>query len=285
MALAVNTPRNLVDDVSLLGFPVANTVTAYAGGLQALWMPGGTAPGFAVPWTAAAFKVPVGFHRPLRVNGSVAGDGTLVNANRSNIWGASQFIVDLAVTGLAGTGADNGQLVYATADGTFTLTPPASLALPVGVVVKEQTATICTVQFFSFVENLLQGLSGGQIHTVPLGSLDCDTITTANQRTGMPLRGHGKIIAFYAMVDVACAGGGGTADLNLEIATVNVTGGVLTISTAAGGTKGTKLTATAITAANEFHDGDALDIEATLGTDMTAGRVDMFIDVQWLPGL
>lgn len=191
----------------------------------------------------------------------------------------------LPVTGLAGDRTDRWKPVYATDGSAFTLTMTSAPTLIIGYVIEQIDSTNAWVLCFGLMEFTLFAMSGGGFTIMNLGSVDCDTITAANIRTAFPMPFHGRFIDFFAMVDVAITGGGGTALLNLEIGGVDVTGGVVTVSTAAGGTKGTKLAGTGITALNEFHEGDVLDIEAATVTDMTAGRVDLFAKVEFLPGI
>jgi len=145
---------------------------------------------------------------------------------------------------------DFGKLVYLNADDhTYTITRPATNAQVVGEIFKVTSATVADLFIYDFAtrQQVNRDGAGGQ-ELLYLGSVDCDTITAANVRTAIPMPYHGKFLSFFAMVDVAIAGAGGTALLNLEIAGTDVTGGVVTVSTAAGGTKGTKLAGTAITA-------------------------------------
>lgn len=143
--------------------------------------------------------------------------------------------------------------------------------------------TTCRVrQIISVVD--VPGAAGREL--MHLGHFQWAAIANGNLRTSMPLPFKGAFVDIFAFVDEPCVGSGGTVDINLEIDTVDVSGGVVTVSTAAGGTRGTKLAGTAITANNTFSEGSVLDIEAAgdSGTE-TTGAFDLFAIVERRPGL
>jgi hypothetical protein len=110
--------------------------------------------------------------------------------------------------------------------------------------------------------------------------------------TSRVMHGRGTIDSFFAYVTNFDTGlVGGDQDLNLEIAAVNTTGGVLNCLYTQADTAaelGVKIAATAITAANEYSDGDLVSVEmAGSGTGMTAdkfGAWELWMTVTKLPG-
>ena len=76
---------------------------------------------------------------------------------------------------------------------------------------------------------------------------------------------------------------GGRWLVDVELDGTDVTGGVVTVAT--GDAIGDKKAGTAITAANEFAEGALLDVEFVVGTQMTAGRFDLFVTVAPTIGL
>lgn len=118
-----------------------------------------------------------------------------------------------------------------------------------------------------------------------LGHFQWAAIADGNLRTGFVMPFKGAFISLFAMVDEPIVGAGGTVTVNLEIATVDVTGGVVTVSTATGGTRGAKLDGTAITAENAFAEGSVLDIEAAAsGGTRTSGTFDLWAVIERRPG-
>lgn len=259
----------------LLSTPVLKDALAtYHGSLLSIAGPNAAADnGYAVLNAQTAGYIPLG-----RTTKTVTGDTDPSPGKRAQVV-MHDRIERLAVTGVDGVN-DNGKAVYFSDDNVATLTRPSNKALPGGMVLEHHSSTTCEVLVFGAATLAAMAVGGGERQLLFLGSIDCDSITAADVRTGIPMQFHGEIKSVFAMVDVAITGAGGTALLNLEIGGTNVTGGVVTVSTAAGGTKGTKLDGTAVTGANVFHEGDALDIEAATVTDMTAGRVDMFAVVE-----
>lgn len=100
--------------------------------------------------------------------------------------------------------------------------------------------------------------------------------------TNVPLQGHGKITQVVAVVTTVGAGAGATRAFNLEIGNpgTNVTGGVVTLTLAGTAAVGTVVAGTAITANNEFSDGDVVSLEVAGGTVFTGGEVVFLITVE-----
>lgn len=221
----------------------------------------------------------------------VVGDGTL----KIQVRLAGLIIRDRTITGVTGA-IHNGRSVYAEDENTFTLAAPSTDAQPVGIVL-DADGTNADVLLFGVQSAVALQLAGGNRRTLGLGTLNTsmlEAVIAANMKTGIKLQGHGVITRFWARPAGFDAGYvAGSQLLNLEIGGTNVTGGVLTlafgdIDTEAG--SDAEVAATAITGANEFHDGDLLDVErAAAGTGFTAvadtQAYDLFIDVEYRAGV
>jgi len=178
--------------------------------------------------------------------------------------------------------AFNFKLVYCASDdiADLTLTRPADDAFPVGITMKYQSSGKGDVRFFSMMESMLFGLSGRGKETLCLGTHPCSN-TTGDVLTGYTLWGHGKITGFFIISDGDGAGAGADVDLNLELGGTNVTASQISMLLATQQTQGAKTaTDAAISGANEFSDGDLLDIEAVENTAFTAGTFTAFIEVE-----
>lgn len=284
MALTRDTQRP-IKGAKTYSFQVGNTLTVFTGSYVAL-----NEAGFLRVATFAAGEKLLGRLLPTP-NPNALGTTPLVGdtAAAVPIEGTvaleGEVLLQVAVTGVTAI-ANLGDMVYATDDDVLTLTRPAR-GLPFGVVIRFHTGTTVDVLRFGFETLAAISMGGNGAELVNFGSFDCDTIPAgaADIRTGMALPPYrGRILSLFAMIDVAPAGGGGTAAINLELDGVNVTGGVLTIAT--GNAKGARVNATAITAANTFSESSVLDIEVAAGNvDMTAGRFDLFAITERLLGV
>lgn len=203
------------------------------------------------------------------------------------------IIVRWAVTGAASV-ADNGKLVYATDGQTLTLTQPAT-GLPSGFVVHWISSTTCDVYLFSYSESIKMQSSGQGTKAIKVfGTFPTNAIQGTNAATlwTETALDHYSITSLHAQCvafDNAVIAGSQT--LNIDIGGTNTTGGVLTLAYTncdAYGDMGTAIDATAITAANEVHQGDVVKLElAGSGTGFTADAAAAFLIyaiIQKLPG-
>jgi len=94
-----------------------------------------------------------------------------------------------------------------------------------------------------------------------------------------------RILSISAVVDKIATTASKAATLNLEIGTTNLTGGVLSLTTANCGTLGSVIAATAVTAANTGTATDTLSIEAASVTAFIEGSITLVIQVQNLDDL
>lgn len=266
-------------DAGTLNHQITNAVVMYGGARAAL-----VAAGRVSTWTGVAGDTPVGFWGDSKMTGDTSAT-PIVNGR---VYAAGQIVNDCPVAGtLAGTIADHQKFVYATTDVTFTITRPAAPnRQPVGIIETYKTTTTADVYFFSRVEMLQMALAGSNVRTICLGQINTNITASGNLKTGIVMSGHGKILDTYAICTRGQTDADADVDANLEIGGTNVTGGVIELITA--DVLAEKKSGTAITAANEFHDGDLLDVEGvmnTAGTIDDPGEYDLYITVEYLPGL
>lgn len=187
-------------------------------------------------------------------------------------------IFRLAVTGLAGDRTDNLRKVYATDDDTFTLTKPASVAKPVGVVHAYFDSSEADVYIFGMYEQIMFSMSGADTRTELLAVITGVFSSGGNAATGIVMPYHGRLESVYGVVVEALTGSSPDLDINLELDTsgtpTNVTGGVISWTDASA--IGAKIAGSAITAENRFHRGDLLDIEVAVNTAGTGGLLAIY---------
>lgn len=102
-------------------------------------------------------------------------------------------------------------------------------------------------------------------------------ITNADVLTNFTPGFAGEITGFEFTTNVPVTTAARTAALNLEVGTTDVTGGVLTITSAAATPLGKVISATAITANNSFDDDDTISIEASAVTAFAEGTGTLII--------
>lgn len=190
------------------------------------------------------------------------------------------YVADAVTVVGTSSAADRGKPVYLAGDDhTLTIVrPTATKPVQVGEVLRWGSGTTCDVLIYSLERRNAPTAK----RLLNLGTFAASLLANGNARTSIPAPFHGRILSVYAMIDQAPAGASGTALLNLEIGGTNVTGGVVTIAT--GDARGDKKSGTTVTAANEFHEGDLIDVEASSVTSMSAGTFDLFAEVEVLPG-
>lgn len=276
MALARDTFYQERTDTKL-GPVVQSGAVIYGSALMALGHPTHATSGkrgLAYPFNDEAGAIPLGFaDQPL------TGDGSL----RASI-AAGSSIRRVAVTGASSAAASNGKWVFATDDGTFTLTKTVP-NIPVGIVVDWVVSTTAWVYFLSFGELLAIQAAGGIHRQVLLGVVTAGA-ATGNVATGIVAPCHGLITEVYGIVIVEPTDADVVQTINLEIGGTNVTGGVVTFQFDSA--VGAKLAGSAVTAANEFREGDLIDIEtvATVaGTVADPGLVGIYAGFDIQPGL
>jgi hypothetical protein len=255
---------------------VADAEVVYQGSYMALNTEDAAADdGYFDVWSAAVGQLPVGGFAEAGVTGDTSASPPPEVTFRQDPWIEEQVTVTgaSAITKL-------GQPVYASDDATLTLTR-TTRALAIGIVTRYHSGSIVDVLHFGLALVAALSLRGSGKEIWCLGSMDFPSVADGDILTGFPVPKHVAIVDFFAIVDIACTGSGGTVALNLEIGTTNLTNGVLTVSSAAGGTKGAKLSATAITGANVAHEGDTISVEASsTSATRSTGTVNLFIVVE-----
>lgn len=273
MALSADTVRRMRSGITG-AIQIINAEVIYAGSYLALASQSHTTAasrGRVDVFNDTGGMAPLGF-----ANKGATGDTSASPIVEAEVELGGGVVESVAVTG-ASAATDVGRLVYMTDDNTFTLTRPTT-GVAIGVVIRWQTSTTCDVLLFSFAELCILALGGSGQELWNLGYFDANTVAVGNIRTGIAAPYHGAFLEVFGIVDVAPAGSGGTAAINLEIGGTNVTGGVVTIAT--GDSKSDKKAGTSITAANVFHEGDLIDIEASSVVDMTAGAFSLYAVVE-----
>lgn len=211
------------------------------------------------------------------VIGQSKGDNTLLTGDGSTyglVARSGIILSSVAVTGASAV-TDNMKPVYCTDGQTLTLTKPTS-GSPVGYVHLWRTSTTCDVYLYTPQEQMTMARHGmTETRFLCAVSTNAMQANTAADFCTITSNEHYRIDSLFALpygYDAAAVAG--SQALNLEIDGTNVTGGVLTLaytSCDAAGDMGTSIAATAITAANEVHQGDVLQLEmAASGTAFTA---------------
>ena len=276
MADLTSSVSRAIKAASGLAGEVADAVQTYAGMWAGLRGPDhATTQGYLDAYNDEKGMIWAGGH----LDDQVLGDTSATPPTENRLGIDPAIYPQVAVTGVASR-ADIGKAVYATDSDVLTLTAP-TYATPIGIVVEWHSSTTCDVLTFGLAAQSALDLSGQGTQVLHLGNFTFASMADGDILTSYPMPCHASIESFYAVVGTPLVGSGGTTALNLEIGTTNVTGGVLTASTAAGGTLGTVLTATAITAENVAHSSDSLSIEASSsGGTRTSGAFDLYVKIR-----
>lgn len=233
------------------------------------------------PWAEAKGEIPMGFAEAKGESEGVTGNATTPESVPLDL--SSQIVLDLTVAGATSAAVATGRPVYASDDATYTLTRPAAPTLPLGFVLDFRSSGVANVYFFSVGELAVLAMAAHR-RTVFLGTFDWSLGDGDAVTDRIWSDGHGLISSLFGVVTVDTVGSGGTIAYNVEIGAVNLTGGVVTIVEA--NSRGSVVAGTAVTAANEIHDGDTFSVEATgaAGT-RTTGRFDLYATVDGELGL
>lgn len=212
---------------------------------------------------------------------SVTGDAS---ADQMVSLDVGSFVVEkVAVTGLTTGVTQVGAPVFLSDDNTFTLTRP-TIATIIGEVAAYRSSGVGDVWVYSVETIRAISLNGNGRDWLSFGSIDWVSIADGDVVTNFPAPFSGRIIKFYALIDIALTGSGGTTTLNMEIGTTNVgptTATSIVLSTAATPNKGTVVASAAITANNKFSEGDNLSVEAaSTATTRTTGRFNFYALVE-----
>jgi hypothetical protein len=252
MALTANTIRNFGWG-NVTQYPVLANATIYEGAAV------GLSSGYARALTAGdAF---LGFACG-KVVGTAANGGAVAHVFRAGV-------VDLTITSVAVT--DVGKCVYASDDGTFTLTQTTSSYI--GQVEKYVTTNTATVTFEGVPQNTPSKKLYGTI-TFPITNA---TIANGDIVTTWTPGFAGTIEKWCYVTNVPASTANKLSTLNLEIGTVNVTGGALALTTAGIDALGKIVAGAAITAANVFTATDTISVEAATTTTFVEGSGSLIV--------
>lgn len=163
--------------------------------------------------------------------------------------------------------------VLAQAADTFTLVYGAS-----SVVVTYKDATSIPAGTLVSIQLPLAEKIGVQV--IPLYIELADVTANGDVITGWTPGFAGKILSVDFATTVAVTTGSKRADFNLEIGTTDVTGGVVSVTSAAATPKGTIIAGTAITGANTFAATDTISVEAANVTAHAEGKGILLVKVQ-----
>lgn len=168
--------------------------------------------------------------------------------------------------------------VLAQASDTFTLVYGAS-----SVVVTYKDATSIPAGTKVSLELPLANKIGVQI--LPFFVNLAEAVGNADILTGYVPGFAGKVLSVDFAVCKAVTTGSKRADFNLEIGSTNLTGGVVSVTSAAATPAGAVIAGTAVTAANTFSATDSLSIEAANVTAHAEGSGWLLVKVQNLDTL
>ena len=253
MALSANIVRSYGWG-NITQYPVLASQTIYEGSAV------GLSSGYARPLTAG--DTFLGFACGKVVEKTAVNGGAVVQVFKAGI-------VDLTITSVAVT--DVGKSVYASDDGTFTLTQTTSSYI--GQVEKYVTTNTASVSFDSIPQNSASKKLYGSI-TFPITNAtiaDGDIVTTWTPGFA------GTLEKFCYVTNVPASTADKLSTLNLEIGTVNVTGGAIALTTAKIDTLGKVVASSDITAANVFTATDTISVEAATTTTFIEGNGSLII--------
>ena len=197
-----------------------------------------------------------------KVVGTAANGGAVVHVFRAGI-------VDVTITSVAVT--DVGKAVYASDDGTFTLTQTTSSYI--GQVEKYVTTNTASVTF----EGIPQNTPSKKIYGAVTFPITNATLADADIVTEWTPGFAGTLEKFYYVTNVPASTPDKLSTLNLEIGTVDVTGGLLELTTAKIDTLGKVVAASDITALNTFGATSTISVEAATTTEFIEGSGSLII--------
>jgi hypothetical protein len=297
--LAATTNRK-ARSTSTQSFRIANAQQLYVGGYACL-----NSSGLLVPFTGANGQLLVG-----RILGGCqsASDGTLtllgdtsaIVPPEATVLLEPEILEKVTVAGASTLALAMGKEVYlnatdnATAD--LTLTRPTTGSQVLGVVVRWYSGSICDVLIPAYQSRFLASAVGngmGNTFNVHLGHVEAATggpLSVAASQFGTKWRAnfHGKIVSTFAYITGATLTGGPvtvtpTIDPGAVGSPVAITGGAMVILVTAAAKS--RIAGSAVTAGNEFHAGDDIDLVTSTVTAITGGGVDFWAVVEALPGV
>jgi hypothetical protein len=197
-----------------------------------------------------------------KVVGTAANGGAVVHVFRAGI-------VDVTITSVAVT--DVGKAVYASDDGTFTLTQTTSSYI--GQVEKYVTTNTASVTF----EGIPQNTPSKKIYGAVTFPITNATLADGDIVTAWTPGFAGTIEKWAYVVNDPVLTADDLATLNLEIGSTDVTGGAIALTSALCTPMGKVIAAAPITAANVFTATDTISVDASSVTAFAEGTGSIII--------
>lgn len=229
--------------------------------------------------------IPLGF-----VDQQKTGDETGTNASGpvdASINLEDVIVRNMTITDDAGDVTDQGRLVYAVDDNTFSLTRPSSNAVAVGMTTRFIAANTFDVYFFSFATMMAISLAGGNRRTWHIGCFAAELgATTGNLLTGIVCPYHGYITDYYLICGSAPADADVAGNVRLEINGTDLDFATANPAIAAADTVGLKISGSGALTATAVHEGDLIDVEGVFSAAGTVmdGLYNVYADIELQPG-
>jgi len=202
---------------------------------------------------------------------AVATDGTMTftypSGNASRYAKSGEKLIVSGLNNVLDQAADTFTLAYGASSVVVTYKDATSIPAGTKVTLQAPLAETVGVQVLPFFVNLAEVTGNADI------------------LTGYAPGFRGKVLSVDFAVCKAVTTGSKRADFNLEIGTTNLTGGVVSVTSAAATPAGVVVAGTAVTGANTFSATDALSIEAANVTAHAEGSGWLLVKVQNLDTL
>ena len=164
-----------------------------------------------------------------------------------------------------------GDLIYSsTTAGQYTSTA-TGVSLPIGIAVS-------TTEIFIDLQYPVGGASLSILCLIP--NILMSTIADGDLVTTITPGFAGKIKKVYWVQDAPVTTAAKASTLNLEIGTTNLTGGAVSLTSAACTPKGKVIAGTAVTAANVFKADDTISVEAASTTAFIEGSGSLYAVIE-----
>jgi len=164
-----------------------------------------------------------------------------------------------------------GDLIYSSATaGDYTSTA-TGVSLPIGMAVS-------TTEMFIDLQHPVGGASLSIVCLVP--NISMSTIADGDLVTTITPGFAGKIRSVYWVQDVPVTTAAKASTLNLEIGITDLTGGVVSLTSATCTPKGVVIAGTAITAGNVFKADSTISVEAASTTSFVEGSGSLYAVIE-----
>lgn len=250
---------------------VTNAATVYPGGGVGL-----TTAGRLSPWSDTAGlswrgRCVGGTTRNSSANagGKVVGDTSASPPYEADVIETGERLLGVPVAGASAQTDADGTLVFCATDNLLTdlsLTATVNVG-PIGRIRRFNSATSFDVELFTPNE---YALNNGKYQTWSI-PVQLAGLTNANFVTGFVPGFAGRILSMQFVNTVVVTTAAKAALLNAEIDAVDVTGGVVALTSANQTPLGARVAGSAITAANHFAATSAIDFEAASVTAFAEG--------------